>query len=120
MEQVKGVSYSLVTFCGPKHPFVKGIIKEKETVREKRRALEVAVTDSGLSKGRTVTVETSDSISSGHEDIDINKNIESNSHALAPRNKLYYCIMYLAPGDYHWFHSPTDWTIEHRRHIPGK
>ena len=35
------------------------------------------------------------------------------------KEKLYYCILYLAPGDYHWFHSPTDWTIEHRRHIPG-
>lgn len=33
--------------------------------------------------------------------------------------KLCYCTLYLAPGDYHWFHSPTEWTIEHRRHIPG-
>lgn len=35
-------------------------------------------------------------------------------------HKIFYCSVYLAPGDYHWFHSPTDWTIEHRRHIPGK
>merc|ERR1711872_1174961 len=33
--------------------------------------------------------------------------------------KIFYLSVYLAPGDYHWFHSPTDWTIEHRRHIPG-
>lgn len=31
----------------------------------------------------------------------------------------FYCSLYLGPGDYHWFHSPTEWTIEHRRHIPG-
>lgn len=34
--------------------------------------------------------------------------------------KLFYCTLYLGPGDYHWFHSPTEWTVEHRRHIPGR
>ena len=28
--------------------------------------------------------------------------------------------MYLAPGDYHCFHAPTDWTVELRRHFIGK
>ena len=28
--------------------------------------------------------------------------------------------MYLAPGDYHCFHSPTNWSIEQRRHFSGK
>ena len=32
---------------------------------------------------------------------------------------LYQCIVYLAPGDYHRFHSPCDWTVQHRRHFPG-
>nr|XP_042699705.1 phosphatidylserine decarboxylase proenzyme, mitochondrial-like isoform X3 [Chrysemys picta bellii] len=34
-------------------------------------------------------------------------------------HQLYQCIIYLAPGDYHRFHSPTDWHIRHRRHFPG-
>ncbi|XP_065258859.1 phosphatidylserine decarboxylase proenzyme, mitochondrial-like [Emys orbicularis] len=34
-------------------------------------------------------------------------------------HRLYQCIIYLAPGDYHRFHSPTDWHIRHRRHFPG-
>nr|XP_036849179.1 phosphatidylserine decarboxylase proenzyme, mitochondrial isoform X1 [Manis javanica] len=34
-------------------------------------------------------------------------------------NELYHCVIYLAPGDYHCFHSPTDWTVAHRRHFPG-
>ena len=37
-----------------------------------------------------------------------------------PENSLYYCVIYLAPGDYHRFHSPTDWNIHFRRHFPGK
>ncbi|XP_069135264.1 phosphatidylserine decarboxylase proenzyme, mitochondrial-like isoform X2 [Argopecten irradians] len=39
---------------------------------------------------------------------------------IRPGNALYYCVIYLAPGDYHRFHSSVDWTITFRRHFPGK
>ena len=38
---------------------------------------------------------------------------------LNPENELYQIVVYLAPGDYHRFHAPTDFQINSRRHYPG-
>lgn len=32
---------------------------------------------------------------------------------------LYHCVIYLGPGDYHSFHSPSEWHVKLRRHFPG-
>lgn len=49
-----------------------------------------------------------------------NKTGPHGEHQVKPGNSLFFCVIYLAPGDYHRFHSPTNWVVEKRRHFAGK
>lgn len=38
----------------------------------------------------------------------------------AEGKSLFFAVVYLAPGDYHHFHSPVSWVVERRRHFRGE
>ncbi|KAK9079966.1 hypothetical protein SSX86_001641 [Deinandra increscens subsp. villosa] len=42
------------------------------------------------------------------------------SPSSCPMKGLFYCVIYLRPGDYHRIHSPVDWNVLLRRHFSGR
>ncbi|CAH1451815.1 unnamed protein product [Lactuca virosa] len=38
----------------------------------------------------------------------------------SPMKGLFYCVIYLTPGNYHRIHSPVDWNVLVRRHFSGR
>lgn len=42
------------------------------------------------------------------------------SMASDSEKELFFAVIYLAPGDYHRFHSPANWVSELRRHFVGE
>lgn len=48
--------------------------------------------------------------------------VAKNTLDMSPRegHRMFFLVVYLAPGDYHRFHSPSDWIVQRRRHFAGE
>ncbi|XP_053557985.1 phosphatidylserine decarboxylase proenzyme, mitochondrial isoform X2 [Bombina bombina] len=70
-------------------------------------------------KGVTYSLESFLGPQTWTENVSVSKTSFQDKLVTKEGNQLYHCVIYLAPGDYHCFHSPTDWNVHHRRHFPG-
>lgn len=48
------------------------------------------------------------------------KSLFSPPYTKPSSKELFFAVIYLAPGDYHRFHSPANWVAELRRHFVGE
>ncbi|ELT94293.1 hypothetical protein CAPTEDRAFT_160543 [Capitella teleta] len=112
IEQVKGVTYSLKGFLGPLDGLLPAHVPSTETVERLKRVSSLhLMTDEAHLKPKSVDI---DPLTSS-DDLSYLRRL-----LVHPENVLHYCIIYLAPGDYHRYHSPADWTVFARRHFPGE
>jgi phosphatidylserine decarboxylase len=91
IEQVKGLNYPLHHFLG---------YDMKDALLALEQAAEDVAEES--TDGTVNKVTTLDQFLKGKDE-----------------KKLHYCVLYLAPGDYHRYHSPCDWRVHDRKHISG-
>jgi len=78
---------------------------------------DVTLTDSIQDK--TVSIKQPDKNDDEHQPFDPHWNEYKSKLLHNPDNELFQLVIYLAPGDYHRFHSPAKWTVKFRRHFQG-
>lgn len=102
IEQVKGVTYSLEAFMG-------SVPAAEQTQPSDANNNDVQQRE----MHQWSSAEEKKSCKSYLDALERNRSPDSKS-------ALYQCVIYLAPGDYHRFHSPTVWRPELRRHFVGE
>lgn len=141
IEQIKGVSYDLDALLGnddkPISPVDHAIFSGSSHIVDEEEfanvnGIEYSLDDM-LAEGSNVqTASTVGPDGLSKEDAHTDPSVENalskladvdshiKDHKVKAGNALFFCVVYLAPGDYHRFHSPTNWVVQTRRHFAGE
>ena len=140
VEQVKGITYSLdallgssgTTLAAPSHEVDFDLHDPKEVLqRHKEFAVVngISYTLDDLIGGKTgkgkvenqgdATVDNNGSASFDSV-VSVSKDVIGPDFTSSKDKELFFTVIYLAPGDYHRFHSPANWVAELRRHFVGE
>lgn len=139
VEQVKGLTYSIKDFLGThSHPLTTktestlDLTSDEEKHREFARANNFKISDEKDNESEhyiTIKREGDKSVEEAKPTISktmrlLNELSLTSASYHMPYNEpsdteLFFAVIYLAPGDYHHYHSPVDWVCKVRRHFPG-
>lgn len=139
IEQVKGLTYSIRDFLGThSQPSVSrsqstvDLVPDEEKHKEFARVNNFRLSDpSGNESEHYIevknegdkTVEESKPTMSKTvgllNELSLNPDLYGKPYNEPKDTQLFFAVIYLAPGDYHHFHSPVNWVCKIRRHFPG-
>ncbi|KAH3901463.1 related to Phosphatidylserine decarboxylase proenzyme 1, mitochondrial [Saccharomycodes ludwigii] len=133
IEQVKGLNYSLQEFLGThSHPFMNKLVVEYDSHdKDDEKIFSFKFEEEGDKSISSSKDNNLSKPSSPAKNLKVLKELISNDVfpgspqftediSNKQQNKLMFAVIYLAPGDYHHYHSPVDWVIKLRRHFPGE
>ena len=113
LEQIKGVSYQLHHFLGQQVDTASSSHHHRSSSPAPATSLQQSTSDD--QPADEAEMESPASVK-GEGEVGVVYSTEAERQG---DSELYHVTIYLAPGDYHGFHSPASWEAHTRRHFPG-